>query len=200
MAGCGKKKQAEDIIVPKVEVAKPQGPIRMQEYKQTKDINSAVFVGMVSAVTVKLTKRGTRYATFTLEDTTGHVECICFKYDDFSDAIREDAIIKVKGKFEHADRGNQISVFEAQVIELSEKDTLPVMLELHLRSADFDQTKSAKLNRILQSYPGRDSVVLYVSQSDGRVFRAQLPVTVDSTSMLLRSDMVGLFGPEVLGR
>ena len=39
MAGCGKKKQAEDIIVPKVEVTKPQGPIRMQEYKQTKDIN-----------------------------------------------------------------------------------------------------------------------------------------------------------------
>lgn len=39
MAGCGKKKQAEDIIVPKVEVTKPQGPIRMQEYKQTKDVN-----------------------------------------------------------------------------------------------------------------------------------------------------------------
>ena len=38
-AGCSQKKQAEDIIVPKVEVQKPQGPIRMQEYKQTKDIN-----------------------------------------------------------------------------------------------------------------------------------------------------------------
>ena len=39
VVSCGKKKQTEDIIVPKQEVVKPQGPIRMQEYKQTKDIN-----------------------------------------------------------------------------------------------------------------------------------------------------------------
>lgn len=35
---CGQKKQTEDIIVPKAEVKAPQGPIRMQDYKQTKDI------------------------------------------------------------------------------------------------------------------------------------------------------------------
>ena len=166
--------------------------------ERTKDINSAVFVGMVSAVKLKLTKRGTRMATFTLEDTTGHVECICFKYEDFADVIREDAIIKVKGKFEHTDRGNQILIHEAQVIELSENDALPSMLELRLRSSDFDQTKSAQLNRILRLYPGRDSVILFVSQSDGRVFRAQLPITVDATNHLLKSEMVGLFGPGVL--
>ena len=56
----------------------------------------------------KLTKRGTKMATFTLEDTTGHLECICFKYDDNAEAIQEDAIVKLKGKFEHSDRGNQI--------------------------------------------------------------------------------------------
>ena len=40
LTGCGQKKQTEDIIVPKQEtVTAPQGPIRMQEYKQTKDID-----------------------------------------------------------------------------------------------------------------------------------------------------------------
>ena len=118
-------------------------------------------------------------------------------FESVSDAkLREVGDAMLNG----ADAKTVKDMFAEAGYELSEKDTRPVMLELHLRSADFDQTKSAKLNRILQSYPGRDSVVLYVSQSDGRVFRAQLPVTVDSTSMLLRSDMVGLFGPEVLGR
>ena len=57
--------------------------------ERTKEIKSAVFVGMISNVVTKLTKRGTKMATFTLEDTTGHVECICFKYDDNAELSRK---------------------------------------------------------------------------------------------------------------
>ena len=39
--------------------------------ERTKEIKSAVFVGMISNVVTKLTKRGTKMATFTLEDTDG---------------------------------------------------------------------------------------------------------------------------------
>ena len=35
---CGKKKQTNDIIVPTVETPKPQGPVRMQPYDQTNDV------------------------------------------------------------------------------------------------------------------------------------------------------------------
>ena len=63
--------------------------------ERTKEIKSAVFVGMVSGVVTKLTKRGTKMATFNLEDTTGHIECICFKYDENAEAIQEDAIVKI---------------------------------------------------------------------------------------------------------
>jgi hypothetical protein len=38
VAGCGQKKKTDDIIVPTVEVQKPQAPIRMQPYDQTKDV------------------------------------------------------------------------------------------------------------------------------------------------------------------
>ena len=38
LVACGQKKQTQDIIVPKEEVKAPQGPIRMQDYKQTNDI------------------------------------------------------------------------------------------------------------------------------------------------------------------
>ena len=38
VAGCGEKKKSDYIIATKPETPKPQGPIRMQEYSQTKDI------------------------------------------------------------------------------------------------------------------------------------------------------------------
>ena len=166
--------------------------------ERTKEIKSAVFVGMVSNVVTKLTKRGTKMATFDLEDTTGHVECICFKYEENAEAIQEDAIVKIKGKFEHSDRGNQIMVFETETLELNEEDAKPRQLRLSVPMSDFDQSKSMRLNRILKSYPGRDGVVLFVKQSDGHKFRAELPVTVDAESPIMRSELTDLFGYNVL--
>ncbi len=166
--------------------------------ERTKEIKSAVFVGMVSNVVTKLTKRGTKMATFDLEDTTGHIECICFKYEENAEAIQEDAIVKIKGKFEHSDRGNQIMAFEMETLELSEEDARPRRLELSVPMSAFDQSKSMRLNRILKSYPGRDGVVLFVNQSDGHKFRAELPVTVDSASPIMRSELRDLFGSNVM--
>lgn len=166
--------------------------------ERTKEIKSAVFVGMVVGVNVRLTKRGSKMATWTLEDQTGSVECITFKYDDFADVIEEDAIVKIKGKFEHSDRGNQIMAFEIERIELSEADMGARSALLMVRSADLDQTRSMKLNRILSLYPGKDAVQLTVEQSDGRRFRADLPCTVDARSSALRSELSMLFGYNVM--
>ena len=38
LASCGKKKQHDDIIVQETEAPKPQAPIRMQDYRQTTDV------------------------------------------------------------------------------------------------------------------------------------------------------------------
>ena len=168
--------------------------------ERKQEIKSAVFVGMVSNVVTKLTKTGNRMATFTLEDTSGQIECITFKYADVADAIVEDAIVKVKGKFEHGDRGNQIIVYEADVIELSDDAAQPQQLELRVASSDFNQERVLRLNRILESYPGRDSVAILVQQSDGRRFRAELPVTVDSRNAILRSEIQDLFAAPVFAR
>ena len=161
---------------------------------RTTDIKSATFVGMVSNVVTKLTKTGKRMATFTLEDTTGSCECLTFKYEECAEAVVEDAIIQVKGRFEHTDRGNQIIVYEAQALELNEDDARPKNFELRVPASDFSQTRVQQLNRILASHPGRDYVVLFVLQSDGRRFRAELPVTVDSTSVIMKSEIQDLFG------
>ena len=163
------------------------------------DIKSGVFAGLVTSMTVKLTKKGTKMANFVLEDTTGHAEGVCFKYDDFKDDLMEDAIVKIKGKFEHSDRGDQIMAFEVERLELDESQMRPSRLEIKLNSSDFNAMTSQQLQQILANHPGNDSVVLFVHQADGRKFRAQLPVTVDSSSNLLYSEILDLFGRKVWG-
>jgi DNA polymerase-3 subunit alpha len=167
--------------------------------ERERDIKNATFVGMVSAVVTKLTKKGTRMATFTLEDTTGNVDCICFKYEDYADAIVEDAIVKIKGKFEINDRGNQLMAFEVERIELddSEADVKPRTVELSVMQRDLSQNTMQFLNQILKRYPGQDGTVLYVLQSDGRKFRAELPLTVDSRNRGLFTELQQLFGRRV---
>ncbi len=163
----------------------------------TKDIKNATFVGMVASFKTKPTKRGTIMANFQLEDTTGMVECICFDYDKFRDVLREDAIIKVRGKFEANDGRNQIIAYEIDELVLDESDGSigkpPTHLEIRLQSSEFDQNSSLGLNRILRSFPGRDGVVLLINQSDGRKFRIELPVSVDAASPIMRNELNELF-------
>ena len=161
------------------------------------DIASGVFAGLITSVGVKLTKKGKKMANFVLEDTTGHVEGVCFKYDDFQDALEEDAIVKIKGKFEHSDRGDQIMAFEVERLELDEAHAGPSKLEIKLNASDFKAATSSQLQQILRSHPGRDAVVLRVQQSDGRKFHAELPMTVDVTNNLLYSEILDLFGRPV---
>ncbi len=121
---------------------------------------------------------------------------MCFDYEKNRDAIQEDAIITCKGKFEVSDRGKQILVYEAKPLVLTEEDanTAPLQLELALTTRELNALVSDRLMRILQQYPGRDPVILNVSQVDGRRMRAELPLTVDSGNSSLRSRLYDLFG------
>ena len=166
--------------------------------ERTKEIRNADFVGMVSGVTTKLTKTGNRMATFTLEDTSGSMECICFKYSDFADIIMEDAVVKIKGKFEHGDRGSQIIAYEVEAIELDDENTKPQHIQISVYSNEYNLDVSMKLTALLKQFPGKDGVSLIYTQGDGRTFRAELPVYVDAQSRGLALELSRLFGRDVL--
>ncbi|WP_165252516.1 DNA polymerase III subunit alpha [Adlercreutzia sp. ZJ304] len=163
------------------------------------DVKISNYVGLISGVNVRLTKRGTKMATFTLEDTTGWVECITFDFEKFQDAVMEDSIVRVRGKFEANDRGNQILANEIEAIQLEGKEgsRAPEHLELRLRAGEFDANRSQRLNRILRQFPGRDGVCILITQSDGHNFRAELPITVDARSPIMRNELNQLFGRAV---
>ncbi|MEF2655881.1 MAG: DNA polymerase III subunit alpha [Eggerthellaceae bacterium] len=162
-------------------------------------IKSATFAGMVSETNIRRTKRGTLMASFILEDTSGHVECVCFDYEKNQVAIQEDAIITCKGKFEVNDRGSQILVYEAKPLELSEEalNVAPVQLELTIATRELNSVTSDKLMRILKTHPGKDPVILYVNQENGKRMKAELPLTIDSGSAHLKAHLADLFGRPV---
>lgn len=163
------------------------------------NIKVSDYIGLISDVNIRLTKTGKKMATFILEDTTGSVECITFNYEKFQNAVFEDSIVRVRGKFEVNDRGNQIVANEVQAIQLEgkEADAAPRHLELCLHANEFDAVKSQHLNRILQQFPGRDGVCILISQSDGHKFRAELPISVDSRNNVMRNELNELFGRAV---
>ncbi len=162
-------------------------------------IKSATFAGMISEVNVRRTKRGTLMANFTLEDTTGHVECVCFDYEKNQGAIQEDAIVTCKGKYEVNDRGSQLLIYEAKPLELTEDQMsmAPLQLELTIVPKEVDSLKMDKLMGILKKHPGRDPIVIYVEQSDGNRLRAELPFGIDSTNAHLKAHLHELFGRTV---
>ncbi len=162
---------------------------------RTSSTKTEVFAGMISEVSTKRTKRGTLMANFTLEDTTGSVECVCFDFEKNQSAVFEDAIVKIKGRFEVNDRGNQLLVNEVKLLELTENEAnaAPLCMELTVKMSEFNAITSNKLINILKAHPGKDSIVLFVVQSDGTKMRAELPVQVNSKDSLLLAHLHDLF-------
>ena len=125
---------------------------------------------------------------------------MCFKYDDFAQHLEEDVIVQVKGKYEVSDRGNQLMAFEISRLELHEEepvDDSPRNVSISIMQRDMTQDSMVFLNQILKKYPGQDGVALMVSQTDGRKFRAELHLTIDSRNRGVYTELHQLFGRQV---
>ena len=152
------------------------------------------FAGMISEVTIRRTKRGSLMANFILEDTTGHCECVCFDYEKYQDAIMEDSIVTIQGRFEVSDRGNQILASKVERLELTEDK---MNMEIQIDSNELNAVTSSKLMDILKNYPGNDAVIMYVLKANGQRMRAELPVTIDARNSVMKAHLHELFGRSV---
>ena len=170
---------------------------------QNKSISLA---GMVRNLTPMVSKKGERMAKFTLEDIDGSIEAIIFpKYFSECGSYLEpgddgqDAVVRVRCRYESSDRGQQILVTEVRRLQL--EDEVPKssqVFEVHVRSEQFNQQTSDQLTRTLQRHPGRDPVVMFLLQSGGAKLRAELPSTVDASSDELRAELRAILGNDAV--
>ncbi|MFR3275546.1 MAG: OB-fold nucleic acid binding domain-containing protein, partial [Collinsella phocaeensis] len=165
------------------------------------------FAGMVSEVSKRVTKNGDPMAIVTLEDMEGEATVVVFpktykeaegylygEVDPETGAVLSDAFIRVRGKLERSDRGDQIIAQEILPLELSEEANRPKVFEIMVPSARFSQPNMSRLATVLATNPGGDRVELFVEQADGQTMRAEIPTRVNARSIPLIAEVKGIVG------
>ncbi len=168
------------------------------------------FAGMVSSVQKKTTKNGDPMAVVTLEDMEGETTLVIFPklykkcaealtphVDEETGEAEGDVFVKVSGKLERSDRGNQIICMEVEPLVLNEKTNRPKVVEVMMPASMLTRGRMDELGSVLARYPGLDHVELRVEAESGDTMRMELPCRVDARNMVLLAevtDIVGLAG------
>ncbi len=180
----------------------------------TKTVNRAIaegkpywFAGMVAEVSKRVTKNGDPMAIVRLEDMEGEATVVMFpkvykegeKYlfgdiDPETGAVLTDAFIRVKGKVERSDRGDQIIAQEVAPLLLNEEANRPKVFEVMVPSSRFNQGNMARLATIFTANPGGDRVELFIEQSNGQSMRAEIPTRVNAKSIPLFAEVMSIVG------
>ena len=165
------------------------------------------WAGMVSSVSKRVTKNGDPMAIVTLEDMEGEATVVIFpktykqcegylygEVDPETGAQLSDAFIRVKGKLERSDRGDQIIAQEIEPLVLNEESNRPKVFEVMIPSSRFSQSNMARLATVLNTNPGGDCVELFIEQADGQTMRAEIPTRVNARSIPLIAEVKGIVG------
>ncbi len=121
-----------------------------------------VVAGVVSALQVRWSKKGNRYAQFRIEDQSTGLKCLMWAeaYGKFADVIENDALLIIEGKVESAD-GQEVTVMVSEVRSLADS------VSRHARSvvidvpgSDAEESFLQELCSVLNQNSGRCEVFL----------------------------------------
>jgi DNA polymerase-3 subunit alpha len=204
--------KARDVMISDIELSEeyvnPATGTTSTRYKvpEGKSIHLA---GMVTAVAKKTTKNGDNMAIVTLEDMEGEITLVVFpklyrqcasilagEIDQETGETVGNVFVRVTGKLERSDRGNQIICQEVQAMELSERTNKPKVLEVFLTPKLLTYDRLQYLNSIFSRYAGMDRVELLVQEASGNTMRMELPTRVDARNALLEAEVQDLIGQE----
>ena len=168
-----------------------EGEESPEEYP-VKNGDSVYFGGILSDVVVKVNpKSGKKWAAGVCEDLNGSFEVVFFgnAYNSYKDLIKEDALVKIRGKVSIAEGGKP--KIEAQNVYgwgLEEKETVRDERILCIR-IDNDIDMYQKVMDLLAKYRG-DGCAVKV-QMDGKLYNLNFTVMgVDS----LKNTLIGVVG------
>lgn len=152
--------------------------------------------GLITGVTLKMTKQGNAWAIVNLADRDGEMEVLFFPaaYGLVQPALIADSVVSVQGRLN--DRDGSISIFgqEMQVLDVSSAESgkrPPVQLALPYHRVN--ESNVQRLKSILAAHKGESPVRLQV-RTPGKTVVYELGFLVDPASVA--SDIKGTFGPD----
>ncbi len=144
--------------------------------------------GMVTNLKFKTTKRGDRMAVCTLESMDGSIDCVIFSRTlaECSDALAEEKIVKLRGKYDCGDRGSQFKVSNAQALSFGRN------INIELDRAEVSRELLGEIKTSALDFPGNDKITLKVSNNGIVSDLVDLPLNVDSGNVVLMSTLSSL--------
>jgi DNA polymerase III subunit alpha len=145
------------------------GKLTTADLPSAPDGSQVRIAGVVQAVKLKNNKSGKRYATFSLEDREGAVECIMWpeSYQKFEAVIMGDEPVVAKGKLDVDDERAQIIVDELRPLGVALTEAVR---EVRIRAPRerLANGEMGQLKELLRRYPGTSITYLHVGFDDGR--------------------------------
>ncbi len=179
----------------------------------TKPDGSWVTVGGIVAACKKIrTKSGSQMMFATLDDVEGQVEMLVFKADQPDSAaatIEPDAVVIVRGRLDHKDRGETKLVVQeaerfepdqAEIDKASSAANAPSEpLRLKIDAAQWTPALFEELKAVFEHHKGEADVHLAVTPGEGEPTKLVLgdPYRVRNTSGL-RAELGHVLGPDSL--
>jgi DNA polymerase-3 subunit alpha len=181
----------------------------ISEIKEKSSAGDIKIGGVVSALKLKNTKKGDRYAGFHLEDKSGFIEVIAWPdvYRKSVELLSSDDPILVKGRLEVGEE--RIQVFANEMTPLAEEASKgrangngqSDRVHLYLREAEVSNDELVQLRETLLDYPGPCTVFLHFFSPDRSETVVELPqqVRVASSPQLIET-IESLFGMRISSR
>jgi DNA polymerase-3 subunit alpha len=148
-------------------------------------------------------------AIVTLEDMEGEITLVVFPktYKECAQVLQgevdpttgertSDVFIKVRGKLERGDRGDQVITSSIEAIELNDDTNKPKVVEVYLPSRMLSIDKMERLQSIFVRYAGLDRIELMVESNAGDIMRMELPSKVDAKNMVMLAEVDDFVGRE----
>jgi DNA polymerase-3 subunit alpha len=184
------------------EVVDPDGTAHIEQVPADRNVWIA---GMVSGVRPITTKQGKKMATVTLEDMESEVAVVVFPkvYEKAEALLRGDTneggepgdiFVRILGKLERGDRGDQLMAQEIEPLLLNDAANKPKSLEVHVPARFVTQSAMESMQRSLRRYPGLDRMNVYVEAQDGTLLHLEVPNKVDARNVVLFAELQSLVG------
>ncbi|HEX9443654.1 MAG TPA: OB-fold nucleic acid binding domain-containing protein, partial [Candidatus Binatia bacterium] len=136
--------------------------------------------GVTTAMRLRNTKKGDRYASFQLEDKTGFIEVIVWPdtYKRVMDVLSSDDPILVSGKMDVGEERVQIIANGVIPLEQAAQKLSPsaglerrrqeasARVHFYLLGGGFTPEELGQLHETLRKYPGSSPVFLHLTQAD----------------------------------
>ncbi|HEY2460466.1 MAG TPA: DNA polymerase III subunit alpha [Candidatus Acidoferrum sp.] len=149
-----------------------------------KEITVAI---LIVGVRPMRTKKGARWAIFTIQDMTGVQEMLTFpeSFARFEAMLKPGSPLLLKVKVQVEEAGTRLSLQEARKLEdIAERQAAP-SIRVRMKLQDLDEALLDRLEQVLAGYPGSNPVAFDLSSPDGAVATLQAQQRVKVCQELL---------------